>query len=130
MAKKKSGVNKSKEIRDYYAANPKAKPLEVVEAMKAKGIEVNAQFVSTVKSNSKKKTSKRGTTAKSASVAKTPARSAKRAVTAKRPGRKPANAASGEISLDSLIKAKSLANEMGGIENARLALSALEQLTD
>lgn len=126
MAKKKSDVNKSFEIREYYAANPKAKPLEVVAAMKEKGIDVNAQFVSTVKSNAKKKKTVRrsaraATASKKAAPAKKPGR---------KPGRKPAAASTegGEVTFDSLIKAKQLIDEMGGVDNARSALSAYEQL--
>lgn len=121
MAKKKTGVNKSQEIRDYYAANPKAKPLEVVAAMKSKGIVVTAQFVSTVKSTSKKKTTR----------SKSPvSASAKKSAPAKRGPRKASLKADGAISLDSLIKAKQLVDEMGGVDEARNALAALEQLMD
>ena len=116
MAKKKNRVNKSQAIRDYYAANPEAKPLEVAAAMKSKGIVVTAQFVSTIKSTSKKK-STRG-------------KSAKRSVGAPRGPRKATLKAAGAISLDSLIKAKQLVDEMGGVEEAREALLALEQLMD
>lgn len=124
MAKKKSAtesgkVNKSQEIRDYYGANPKAKPLEVVAAMKEKGIEVNAQFVSTVKSNSKKKPTTRKST-------KAPA---KKSTTSKRVGRPPATTG-GAVTFDSLIKAKQLIEEMGGIDGARSAIAAYEQLLD
>ena len=119
MAKKKSSVNKSQAIRDYYDANPDAKPLEVVAAMKKQGVTVNAQFVSTVKSNAKKKTTRGKPTA-----------SAKKSKTGKRGPRKATLKADGAISLDSLIKAKQLVEEMGGVEEARNALTALEQLMD
>ncbi|MCM2374026.1 hypothetical protein [Aporhodopirellula aestuarii] len=120
MAKKKSdGVNKSQAIRDYYAANPKAKPMEVAEAMKAQGINVTAQFVSTVKSNSKKSKTTRGRASAKKSVAKKPAKRATRA-----------SKATSEVSLDSLLNAKKLVEEMGGVEGARNALSVLEQLMD
>ncbi len=125
MAKKKSsGVNKSQAIRDYCEANPSAKPMEVAEAMKAQGIDVNAQFVSTVKSNSKKskKTGRRG---RPAGV------SAKQGAPAKKAGRPAASRSrNGELSLDSLINAKKLVEELGGVENARNAISVLEQLMD
>lgn len=127
MAKKKSnGVNKSQAIRDYYTANPSAKPMEVAEAMNAQGIEVNAQFVSTVKSNSKKskKTGRRG---RPAGVSATPSSSATKAG---RPAAAKAPAATGEVSLDALINAKKLVEEMGGAENARNAITVLEQLMD
>lgn len=122
MAKKKNSVNKSQEIRDYYSANPKAKPLQVVAAMKAKGIEVNAQFVSTVKSNAKKK-SPRATASTKTAV------SAKKSSVSKRPGRKPATTGS-VVTFDSLIKAKALIAEMGGVEEARNAIAAYEELVD
>ena len=55
MAKKSKGPNKSQAIRDYYKAHPNAKPKDVVSALKKKGIVVSAQFVSTIRSVSKKK---------------------------------------------------------------------------
>ena len=56
MAKKaKEGANKSQLIRSYIAEHPEATPRGVAEAMAAQGVEVSAQFVSTVKSNDKKK---------------------------------------------------------------------------
>lgn len=129
MAKKNSsGVNKSQAIRDYYADNPAAKPIEVAEAMKAQGIDVNAQFVSTVKSNAKKskKTGRRGRPA-GVSAKASAAPSAKKLG---RPAAAQARANNGEVSLDSLISAKKLVEEMGGVENARNVISVLEQLMD
>ncbi|EMI45797.1 MULTISPECIES: hypothetical protein [Pirellulaceae] len=126
MAKKKSdGVNKSQAIRDYYAANPKAKPMEVAEAMKAQGIDVTAQFVSTVKSNSKK--SKTTSTRGRASSRKAVSKKAVKKATRRGPR---ASKATSEVSLDSLLNAKKLVEEMGGVEGARNALSVLEQLMD
>ena len=56
MAKsKKEVVNKSQAIRDALAAHPEKSPLEIAEALKAKGLNVNAQYVSTIKSNAKAK---------------------------------------------------------------------------
>ena len=40
MAKKSKGPNKSQAIRDYYKSNPKAKPKDVVTALKKKGVDV------------------------------------------------------------------------------------------
>jgi hypothetical protein len=55
MARKaKSGINKSAAIRDYKAANPTASPKEIAEALSMSGMEVSAQFVSTVLSNAKR----------------------------------------------------------------------------
>lgn len=47
-------VNKSKEIRDYHAANPTATPAEIAAALKTNGVKVSGQFVSTVLSNARK----------------------------------------------------------------------------
>lgn len=56
MAKSKNeGVNKSQAIRDALQAHPDKSPLEIAEALKAKGLDVNAQYVSTIKSNAKAK---------------------------------------------------------------------------
>lgn len=110
MAKKSKGPNKSKAIRDYYDAHPNAKPKEVVVALKKKGIHVNAQFVSTIRSVSKKKGGKIG-------------RPGRPVGSGRRPG-------SGEVSYDSLLRVKRIVDEMGGIGQARNALTALEQLTD
>ena len=59
MAKKTNGPNKSQAIRDYYAANPEAKPKQVVEALAAQGVDVSAAFVSTIKSTSMTKGSRK-----------------------------------------------------------------------
>lgn len=111
MAKKaKGGPNKSLEIRNYKEANPTASPKEIAEALNKSGVSVSAQFVSTVLSNAKKKGGKIG----------------KRG---RKPGRKP-GAAAGSTGggVEQLIKAKKMADALGGVENARAALNALAQL--
>jgi hypothetical protein len=56
MAKsKRETVNKSQAIRDALEAHPNKSPLEIAEDLKAKGLNVNAQYVSTIKSNAKSK---------------------------------------------------------------------------
>jgi hypothetical protein len=56
MAKsRKEAVNKSQAIRDALAAHPDKSPSEIAEELKAKGLDVNAQYVSTIKSNAKAK---------------------------------------------------------------------------
>lgn len=120
MAKKKADVNKSWEIRSYMADNPKAKPRDVVAALKDRGIDVSAQFVSTVKSTSKKKgPAKRrgrpvGSTKKAPALTKT--------VSARKPGE--------TVSVQSLLKLKRVVKELGSIEEAKAALATLEQLAD
>lgn len=111
MAKKSKGPNKSQAIRDYYKSHPTAKPKQVVVALKKKGIVVNAQFVSTIRSVSKKKGGKIGRPGR-------PVGSGRRPIGSK------------EVSLDSLLQVKRIVDEMGGIGKARMALTALEQLVD
>ena len=48
-------VNKSKAIRDYFKAHPKAKTSEVVEALAKQGITVSANYVSNLKSTHNKR---------------------------------------------------------------------------
>lgn len=113
MAKKKSdGVNKSQEIRDYMTANPDAGPQAVSKAMAGKGIEVSAQFVSTIKSMDKKKTGgpkKRGRKPGSVKTKTTP---------------------NDKISAQTLFQAKKLADQLGGVHKAKIALDALARLVD
>ena len=111
MAKKsRGGLNKSLEIRNYKAANPTASPKEIAEALSKTGMSVSAQFVSTVLSNARKKGGKVG----------------KRGP---KPGRKAAMAAAGGgASIENLIKAKKLVEQLGGVEQARSAINALAQL--
>jgi hypothetical protein len=56
---KKEAVNKSQAIRDALAAHPDKSPAEIADVLKAKGLDVNAQYVSTIKSNAKAKGRKR-----------------------------------------------------------------------
>ena len=94
-------------IRAYYAANPGAKPKEVSAQLKKKGISVTPAFVSTIRSTSKKR-GKIG-----------------------RPGR-PVGSVSktrnGQVSVDTLLAAKELVDQMGGISQAKTAINALEKL--
>lgn len=125
MAKRSSGPNKSAAIREYLDKNPEAKPREIVDALKAQGVDVTPAFVSTIKSKSggaaapKKR---RGRPARAASAPRT-----QRATSQPAAGR--AASANDKVSVDSLIRAKKLAQELGGVDKARAALSALEKIT-
>lgn len=125
MAKKTSGPNKSQAIREYYEAHPDAKPKAVVEALAAKGVVVTPAFVSTIKSTSINKGAKPAAKGK---------RGPKPGASVKAPkvaAAKPAAAKStGGVSIDTLIKAKGLVKELGGIDNAMSALAALKRLAD
>ena len=112
MARKKTGaaVNKSQAIREYYDANPFAKPKEVANELKKKGIQVTPAFVSTIRSTSKRKGGKIG-----------------------KPGRPVGSTnrrLNGDVSVEALVQVKQIVDEMGGIPQARAALAALEKLTN
>lgn len=125
MAKKKAaGGNKSQAIRDYKATNPKAMPAEIAEKLTEQGFKLNAGFVSTVLSNAKRKgkVSRRGRPkgSKNTKTVRAVGRSSKSKAKSK----------SGEkVSFDSLVKAKQWVDEIGGIEEAKAAIEALELLT-
>ena len=114
MAKRKSrkgGPSKSALIREYMATNPKDGPQAVAAALKtAHGLSVTPQFVSTVKSNAKRKKGKRG----------------------RKPGRPAAASAAtgGKLSMDVLLAAKKFAQQMGGIGQAKSAMDTLARLLD
>jgi hypothetical protein len=126
MAKKKAGaVNKSQAIRDYRKAHPKHKPKQIAEELSKGGVKVSAQFVSTVLSNSKKKPVRKPGRPKAAA----PTRRGRPAGT--RRGRPPARSPkrSEDLSVESLLRVKEVAEELGGIDDVRTALNALEELT-
>ena len=101
----KQKVNKSQAIRDYAKANPKAGPTEISETLTKQGINVTPGLVSNVMAKAKKK------------------RRTKKKVA---PAAKPA--VSDKVSLSTLVQAKNLADQMGGIEKAKDALAALAKL--
>jgi len=113
MAKKRTGVNKSRSIRNYLATNPKATPNEIVAALGKKGIKVSPGLVSKVKYTSGPKRRLQKKTGK------------KRVVKRRHSGKR--NAA--DLSVDDLLAAKQLADKLGGIGEVRRALDTLERLT-
>lgn len=122
MAKKKAGaVNKSQAIRDYRKAHPQHKPKQISEELSKGGVKVSAQFVSTVLSNSKKKPVRKP------GRPKTTSQTRRGRPTAARRGRP--SKRSEEVSVESLLRVKEVAEELGGIEDVRTALNALEELT-
>lgn len=115
MAKRKSGstgkVSKSGAVREYLAAHPNAMPREIGPAVKqAHGVDVSPQMISMIKSKYRKTRRRRGRRPGAAAV-----------------GRPRAN--SSRITVDDLVSAKRLANQMGGIARAQEALSALARLS-
>lgn len=127
MAKKKksAGPNKSAAIRDYYDAHPNAMPKEVVEGLKAQGVDVSAQFVSTIRS---KQLKDEGMPTKRRRTGRPKRTAAKKRVSVKR-GR-PAAAAGGDtkVSIEQLVQAKEMVDALGGIEKARRTIDALSQI--
>jgi len=64
---KKAAVNKSQAIRDALQAHPDKSPKDIAEILVGQGLKVNAQYVSTIKSNARVKARRivrRGTVAK------------------------------------------------------------------
>ena len=103
MARPKKAVRgeKSQAIRDYLAANKKAKASEVVAALGEKGIKVSTAAVYNLKARKKMGTRRRKAEANGQTVG---------------------------LSITDLIAAKKLVDSVGGIEQAREAINALAKL--
>lgn len=114
MAKSKEEINKSQAIREALRANRDKTPIEIAELLKGKGVDVNAQYVSTVKS-SMRKTSKA-------------VRNVRRGI--RQAGRKSrlngvSNFGNG---LQVINAAVELLKAAGGIEQAKAALATVEEI--
>jgi hypothetical protein len=121
MAKKRGGPNKSQAIRDYMDANPTASPAETSKALSAQGIDVSPMFVSSIKSAyRKRKAAGGGPVRRGRKPGRKPGRG--------RGGRKPRASTGASLSIEQLLKAKQLANQLGGIQPALQALDALARL--
>ena len=103
----KSKVNKSALIREALAANPEKSPIEISELLKTQGLKVPPQYVSTVKSNSKAKGSKK---------AKTKRRKAKRA----------GHENNGMVAVNAAVD---FIKSAGGLEAAKAALGTVETIS-
>lgn len=111
MAKSKEEVNKSQAIRDELKANRDKSPIEIAELLKGKGIEVTAQYVSTIKSNMRKSS---------------------RAVHKVRKGIRMAGRRSGGSVTNGfqvINAAVELLKVAGGMEQAKAALSTVEEIS-
>ena len=97
MAKKKS-QNKTQAIKQYMEEHPDAGPKKVAEALSKAGIKVSAQYVSTIKSNHKRRQPSLG------------------------------KLEDCDIPLSSILAAKRLVEQVGGVDEARAALEALTLL--
>jgi hypothetical protein len=92
-------------------AHPDKMPKEIAEILKGEGWNIKPQTISVVKSNLKSKKGRKAA----------PKAAAKKA---------PAPKAADAVSLDSLKKAKELAQQLGGIKQAKAAVAALAELVD
>jgi hypothetical protein len=108
MAKKRAGKSRSQHIREYLADHPTATPNQIVDALNAKGITASVGLASNVKYTS-------GPGGKSR----------RKKVIRRKPGRKPSGT---QLTVQQLVEVKRLAQELGGIEQARKALDALATL--
>ncbi len=104
--KKKAGINKSQAIRNHLAKQPDDGPKTVVAALGKKKITVTESLVSHVKY---------------ALAGKKKRRRKKKAATTQR-------TVSDKISISTLVQAKKMADQLGGIEKAKTALAALAKL--
>ena len=116
----KPTISKTAAIAAALQAHPDKMPKELAEIMKAEGWDINAQRISVVKSKlkdrSKQKARRKPKT--KAAPAEAPAAVA------------PAAKAEDGISFDSLKKAKQMAEQLGGIQQAKAAIAALAELVD
>lgn len=104
MAKRK--VNKTELVKAELEKNPGAKPAAIAATLKKYGI--SAAYVSTIKSNLGGKSD------------------AKK----KKPGRPKGSKAGVErVAVNDLVKAKKLADELGGVEKAKALLDAVGRLS-
>ena len=93
-------VNKSKSILTYHKSHPDAKPREIVAALARRGIELNAQYVSTILFNHRRRNGDNPRANREKTVA--------------------LNAAN--VSARELMLAKQLVKQSGSIQAARKAL--------
>jgi hypothetical protein len=109
MAKRKTGVNKSEEIRKLLKANPQIGAKEAIAALGAKGIEVGDGLFYFVKGHLK---GRKGRKKKAQQVV------AKVAETTNVPK---------TDALSTILKIKTLANEVGGLKKLKALVEALSQ---
>jgi hypothetical protein len=104
VAKRPAGKSKSAAIRSYKNGHQQAGPKQIAEALGKEGMKVTPGFVSTVLSNDRRKGRKGRRTATRSGV----------------------RSSGGPF--ESLVQAKRLADQLGGIDKARQALDALAKI--
>ena len=102
----RGGVNKSEAIRSYLASHPGATPKQIKQALSSQGIEASEGLISVVKYGGKKGGGGR--------------RLVRRGVGASRGGN--------GLSAADLLAVKAVSDQLGGVQEVRRAIEALEQL--
>ena len=123
-------ITKTAAIAAALQAHPDKMPIEIAEIMKAEGWNVNSQAIRVVKSKLKQRNERKSQQKPAAKTAPVKTAAVKTApVKLMQPA--PAAAwAEDDISFDSLIKAKRMAEQLGGIQQAKAAMAALAELVD
>jgi hypothetical protein len=112
MAKSKDKQNKSQLIRDALREFPSMSPTQIVAALKAKGVtNINAQYVSTIKSNAKAKAGKTG-----------------RAVASVAQVRQAGKLNTRNLLAEEVVAAYSFVRRVGGSQRAHMILDTLDQV--
>ena len=106
MAKAKSGINKSEEVRKLLKANPKISAKEAASTLGAKGIKVSGGLFYFVKGQIKGRKHKAGKTVTKVAAAT---------------GTHRADA------LSTIVKVKALANDVGGLKHLKALVDALSE---
>jgi len=106
-------MNKTQAVKDYLKEHPGALPVAVSEALRAQGVDVDPKYVSNIKFKLGIKKRRKKAVAKDEEA--TPAAAA---------------VSTDMISVAALQKAKKLIQELGGVQQAKQALTALGQLLD
>jgi hypothetical protein len=101
----KRSINKSQAIREALQAHPDKSPTEIAEVLKTKGLKISAQYVSTIKSGMRAKQGR-----------------GHKVVRRRKPGRASSN---GFAPIEAAVQFITAA---GGIEQAKQALSTIEQI--
>ena len=128
-------ITKTAAIAAALQAHPDKMPIEIAEIMKSEGWDINSQAIRVVKSKLKHRNERQSlqkprpkpAPVKAAPVKAAPIKAAPIEVM------QPAAAAAlaeDDISFDSLIKAKRMAEQLGGIQQAKAAIAALAELVD
>lgn len=115
---KKGSVNRTEKVQQYVREHPDESITEVLDAMKRRGYPVSRSLVSQVRK--KLGLSQSGGPTKKKATRKTAQKKVASPTTA--------TAKPKVITADDLYEAKTLADELGGIERVREALDALERL--